>query len=976
MSLDAAALWAVFLEDGAREAARMRVLAAEVTRPPLSRDGLAELATAAFSVAASALMVGVEEIARVATTLETAAEVLAEGTPVDPHLGGALAGAAVALDEAFATLARPDASGARVASAPLDSATNRLAELLPASPERSRPLVSLASVHPPGPSDTGAPASASAFAPTSTDAASHGSGGAAPDEDTSWVPQVDDDMIDPFIEEANERIEGLSQKLLRLEAAPEDAELVREIFRDLHTVKGSSGFVGLRKMNRLSHAAEDLVGLLRDGQRKVDRGVIDALLGTLDGLRDILGRAIARAPIDTDLRAILRRLKDPAAPPSALDEAADGDADARAAGAADGDGDADGPDAGTANPARARAAHAGSSSSAGASAVAARAVTQKQTLRVDFEKLDLLMNLVGELVLGKTGLHAAIQGLTSLGRELESERRLARKLGALAGQLGSGASSGASASAVTGTREHPARQVIRSLGEELGRVERVFAEVAQDLSGSGRQIDYVTGELRVQVMKLRMLPIARIFTKYRRTVRELGQTLGKQVRLELFGEDTELDKILVEQLDDPLMHLVRNAVDHGIETPEQRERAGKPREGVLALHAYHRGNQMVIEIRDDGAGISPDKLRAKAIEKGLITAEQAAALDDRAALDIIFRPGFSTAARISEVSGRGVGMDVVREAISRLKGSIEVTSRPGQGSTFTLRLPLTLAIIQVLMARVAGESFALPLDIVVRTVMVNPTDVQRVLGQRVIAVEGRQVALLDLAGALELYVTAAQVGDLIPVVLVEVGGETYGLECERLEDRREIVIKPLGDLLQNVECAAGATLLGERCAIILDVPAVVARAVRHGRRAIAPAPPAHTPAAGSHAVAAGGKRHRILLAEDSDTIREALRRLLEADGFAVTEAPDGAEALALAERERFDLVSTDVMMPNLDGYELTRRLRALPAYRDIPIVMVTSRAEKIDRVRGFDAGVDDYITKPHDREELLRAVHKHLRGGR
>ena len=974
MSLDAAALWAVFLEDGAREAARMRVLAAEITRPPLSRDGLAELATAAFSVAASALMVGVEEIARIATTLETAAEVLAEGTPVDPHLGSALAGAAVALDEAFATLARPDASGARVASAPLDSATNRLAELLPASPERSRPLVSLAGLHPPGPgpsaSAAAAPASAAAFAPASSDAASHGSGGAAPDEDTTWVPQVDDDMIDPFIEEANERIEGLSQKLLRLEAAPDDAELVREIFRDLHTVKGSSGFVGLRKMNRLSHAAEDLVGLLRDGQRKVDRGVIDALLGTLDGLRDILGRAIARAPIDTDLRAILRRLKDPAAPPSALDEALD--ADAHAAATATADGAADGADADTANPARARAAHAGSGST-GASAVAARAVTQKQTLRVDFEKLDLLMNLVGELVLGKTGLHAAIQGLTSLGRELESERRLARKLGALAGQLG-----GPVTSAVTGTREHPARQVIRSLGEELGRVERVFAEVAQDLSGSGRQIDYVTGELRVQVMKLRMLPIARIFTKYRRTVRELGQTLGKQVRLELHGEDTELDKILVEQLDDPLMHLVRNAVDHGIEPPEARERAGKPREGVLGLHAYHRGNQMVIEIRDDGGGISPDKLRAKAIEKGLITAEQAAALDDRAALDIIFRPGFSTAARISEVSGRGVGMDVVREAISRLKGSIEVTSRPGQGSTFTLRLPLTLAIIQVLMARVAGESFALPLDIVVRTVMVRPTDVQRVLGQRVIAVEGRQVALLDLAGALELDVAAAQVGDLIPVVLVEVGGETYGLECERLEDRREIVIKPLGDLLQNVECAAGATLLGERCAIILDVPAVVARAIRHGRRATAPPPPAHTPATapGGSGASAAGKRHRILLAEDSDTIREALRRLLEADGFAVTEAPDGAEALALAERERFDLVSTDVMMPNLDGYELTRRLRALPAYRDVPIVMVTSRAEKIDRVRGFDAGVDDYITKPHDREELLRAVHKHLRGGR
>jgi two-component system chemotaxis sensor kinase CheA len=313
---------------------------------------------------------------------------------------------------------------------------------------------------------------------------------------------------------------------------------------------------------------------------------------------------------------------------------------------------------------------------------------------------------------------------------------------------------------------------------------------------------------------------------------------------------------------------------------------------------------------------------------------------------------------------------VVRDTIvTRLKGEIELGSTVGQGSVFTLRLPLTLAIIQVLLAGVGGEIFAIPLDSVTRTITVAPGEVHHSADRELITVRGRQVPLVRLATALALDVEPGE-SELLHVVLIESGSTMFGMVCDRLIGKQEIVIKSLGDVLREVPCAAGATLLGDRVVLILDVPALLARAVgragaTRGTAAAAEPSPAARPSEPA-------RRRRVLLVEDSDVVRQTLRRLIEGAGFEVVEARDGAEGLALARASQFDLVSTDVMMPHMDGYELTRALRAEPRYAAIPIVMVTSRGEKIDRVRGFDAGVDEYITKPHDRQELLRAIVRHL----
>ena len=917
-------LWNRFVKDGVASANALEAGVFEIAAGDLNSESarlnMAALAHTAFSLATQSLLLGAEDVGKLALACERCLDHLAmQRVPADavPILGSS----ARTLAQAFQTLANPDESGARTEGVPLEAARYELETMFGGRSTERAPFV--AGVDVPATAliarrDRAVDAPAAEAKPTP-----------APDSTEAWVPTVDEDMIELFFEEANDRIEALSVKLLEIEQRPGDEELLRDIFRDLHTVKGSSAMVALEPMNRLAHAAEDLVGHLRDGTRTADGAVIDVLLATLDGLRDIVARASRRDSIAIDLDPLIRRLRDPTMAPD--------------------------PTASMAIPIPVQTPAAGKPTPARQTSAA------RQTIRVDFDKLDKLMNLVGELVLGRDGLRSAISSLSSLGTELSSDRQLSRQMQTAARVYAAGENGSPGAAS--------ARSLLGELGEEMSRVERVLVDIFQDLDHSSGRLDSVSGELRESVMKLRMIPVGGVFRKHHRTVRDLSHSLRKRAKLVLRGEDTELDKLLVEALDEPLMHLVRNAVDHGIERPADRTTAGKPDEGIVELSARHRGNQVHIEIRDDGKGIDPDFMRRRARERDLCPAEELEAMDDKQVLDLIFRPGFSTAETISEVSGRGVGMDVVRQAIvSRLKGTIDIESIVGHGTTFTLRLPLTLAIIQVLLARTGGEVFAIPLDSVVTTTTCQVRDIQLIQDREVLAIRNRQVPLIRLNRVLELQATVHAAAEELHVVLTDMHGDPYGLVCENLLGKKEIVIKSLGDILKNVPCAAGATLLGDHCALILDVPQIVGRALRRkSTAAVAAAPPREFEPAATRESAP-----HILLVEDSDTVRESLRRLVAEAGYQCTTARDGVEGLELASSRTFDLISTDVMMPRMDGYELTRALRATPEYRDIPIVMVTSRGERIDRVRGFDAGVDEYITKPHDRHMLLRAIAKLL----
>ncbi len=870
--------WDVFMREGSE---RAKTADAEL-RGEDPRSAVTAI-DALFDLEVDARLSGVLELGELARAVRRRLT-RATGRAIDDVELARLREATLALARGMDELRRADASGARLDAHAIELARRHIEE---------------------GSSGSTPPPRPPALAPSA--------------DETKWTPTVEEDMVDPFLDECQERLQGLGERLVELERTPDDGELVRAIFRDLHTLKGSSAFVGLKKMTRLAHAAEDLVGHVRDGKARADRALIDRLLRTLDVLGAIVTRASARAPIDVDVEPTIAEL---GGAPTTLVAAPAPVVTA--------------PTATAETPAPPREGDA-----------------RAQTLRIDFEKLDLLMNLLGELVIAKSRLGTSMGGLRSVSREIEEQRRNAstRRKGTPRDADG----------LVVAGRTGAVRS--EELSVELGRIQRAFHEVTGELDVASQRLDFVAGELRDQVMKLRMVPIGRSWSKYRRTVREIANSLGKKVRLELAGEDTELDKVLVDQLDEPFLHLIRNAIDHGIEPESARVAAGKSPEGLLRLSASHRGNQIVIRVQDDGGGIDVQRVRRKAVESGILDAQTAEELEDEQVFDLIFRPGFSTARAVSDLSGRGVGMDVVRETISQLKGTIAIQSALGKGSAFEIRLPLTLAIIDVLLVRCAGETFAMPLDLVRRTVMAAPSDVRLTLDREVLLEAGRDIPLVRLRTALGL--SSGSGLDLeahLPVAIVDVGDQVCGLACDAFLGRQEIVIKSLGALLARVPGAAGATLLGDRCAIILDVPSIVGMAISG----------ASTPFSESAAVARRETATRILLAEDSDVVRETLRRALDGAGYEVVAARDGAEALQLAKAERFDLVSTDVVMPEIDGYELTRLLRAMESYRDVPIVMVTSKDERIDRIRGFDAGVDAYITKPADTSELIRVVASQL----
>jgi len=855
------------------------------------RERRAALVAALAPIAVDAALLGAEGVSALASAVARAEH--AEPARIQAALSE--------LERALAALGVSDASGARVNETELLGVARALLEGGGAS------FTLLAD-------DRGAPDSAVAAAESDTS------------DDTRWVPALAEDMIGAFLDECVERTEGLAERLLELEQRGTDKELVSAVFRDLHTLKGSSAFAGLSKLNRVAHRAEDLIGELREGKRPADRPLIDALLEALDAMRAIIEKARAGAAIDTEIGPLLERLANPNRVPAPAE-----------------------PHRSTPNQKNQPEPLASASQSP------ARA-SDGGTLRIEFEKVDRLLNLVGEIVLSRSKLTSAAEVQGMVVREVAQLRKKLSDLRGVPFALAAG--SDVSHASTLFSPENSA------ILEDLERTERVLRETFGEMDSGLGGLGIAVGQLRDTVMKLRMVPIARLFTKYQRTVRELSHKLGKEVNVELFGGDTELDKVLVERLEDPLLHLVRNSVDHGVEPPEERAAAGKPREGLVRLSASQRGGQILVAISDDGRGLDPERLKQKAVAKDVISQAEADELTDEGALELIFRAGFSTAERLSDVSGRGVGMDVVRDAIQKLKGNIKLSSELGRGTTVELSLPLTLAITQVLTARVGGELVAIPLDAVVSAQTLLEGELEPIGTGACLRIGERLIPVCDLADVLGLSGNVALgEADAGSVVIVTVGKSELGLCVQQVLGRHEVVIKSLGSMLTEAPCAAGAAVVGERMVIVLDLADVAQRAERATRPALARAEPARTVRRNARA-----DRPRILVAEDSDVIREAIRRELSQAGFDVTTARDGEEALGLCREQRFDAVSSDVMMPNRDGYELVRALRAEPSYRDVPIVLVTSKDARIDAVRGYDAGADAYLTKPADAQELIHTL--------
>lgn len=646
-----------------------------------------------------------------------------------------------------------------------------------------------------------------------------------------------------FAQEAELRLTQLGKLLLELEKAGDDTELVRSIFREIHTLKGSSAVAGLDEVSAIAHGLEELVDDVRAGRRVVTAELVDALLAGTDELT----AAIAAAPQHSDAPAVAPAIALPADPRQA------------------------------------------NGSTTGA-------------ILVPVERLDELGRLVGQTA----SAHLRIG---------------------------------------------------RMLMETFGLDPATCTEF-NDLSRS-------LNELQDRVMRTQMVPVSTITDALQRAVRELSRAQGKDVRWEARGADTELDRGVLSRLADSLMHLVRNAVDHGIETPAEREAAGKPAQAMLRLHAMQLGSEVIIAVTDDGRGIDVDAVRTEAERRGIDTD----GMGEPELLRLTFKAGLSTSTFVTDVSGRGVGLDVVRTNVEAAHGRIEVRTKQGLGTEFRIVVPITVAVLRCLLVEAGGQRFALPFHRVLMSQAHDPTNRVHAEGRPMVSVDGRPVPVGGLAETLGLPATSS--GG--PLVVLTDTAQQHSFQVDRLVGQRDVVVKALSPLLPHLPAVAGASVEPDgSILIVLDPPGLIRRADRSARAARA--------SRGTRASRDGAPieqphpdRRTVLVVDDALTVRELQRSILERAGFSVRVATDGRNAIADLVREPSDLVLTDIEMPNMDGFALTEAIRADPKTANIPVLILTSRSSEEDRQRGLDVGADGYIVKSgFDGVALISAVNRLL----
>ncbi|MBI3948779.1 MAG: hybrid sensor histidine kinase/response regulator [Armatimonadetes bacterium] len=749
--------------------------------------------------------------------------------------------------------------------------------------------------------------------------------------------------------ETRERLQALNDGLLRLEEERDNAALIDEVFRHAHSIKGSAQMVGLDMIGRVAHSLENLLGAVRSGSLAIAPPLVDISFEALDAIQQLLedtpdGSARERAealiqrlelavsgtfdtpeaamptPVPRAAATASSRPEAPEAPPREEDRRPPAEPEAAAAA----------PEAAaattTADAGPAPEAAAATTTADAGPAPEAASLPAMDIMRVPAERVDRLLALVGELSLIEQRQRAITEALGELQTSLRSplDAESAEPNG---GQRAAGA--GAQAAA---------------LAQRAHRLNTAYG--------------WLVRELRDAAMDLRLLPVSTLFDRFPRHIRDLGRAAGKDVHFVVQGDETRLDKRVLDELYDPLLHLLRNAVDHATESVAERRQAGKPDAGTITLSAASRGRTVVIEVRDDGRGVDVRKVRRVACDRAFLTPTEAEALSQEQALQLLFRPGFSTAEVVTAVSGRGVGLDVVHANVSKLKGMVRIETAEGKGTTFALEIPLTLATTRVLLLECGGRTFAVPAALVRGALDVGPDDVQSVRGQPAVTWEGRTVPLFPLESA--LWGEAPVAARRRATVLLQNAGRVVGLMGDRLLDEEEVVLKPLGGLLRSARLAsAGAIYADGRVALLLDVQAVVVIAERQKIRYQASGRP--SPA----------RRHTILLADDTITTRELERAILEAAGHEVVAVPDGEEAWGILARRRFDLVVADVEMPRMDGITLTRLITSDARTARTPVIIITSLSSDADRRRGLEAGAAAYIVKSaFNQENLLDLVER------
>ncbi|HMN96396.1 MAG TPA: hybrid sensor histidine kinase/response regulator [Phycisphaerales bacterium] len=807
-------------------------------------------------------------------------------------------------------------------------------------------------------------------------------------------------LFDLFREDASTQLAVLNDGLLSLERDPAGTALIEPLMRAAHSIKGAARIVNLAPVVEVAHAMEDVLVAAQRGQEKLGAARIDQLLRATDLLAaaaaldgdSIAGWCEAHRDAVASITAELHAPAPAGAAAGAMPATAPSTSAPRSAGL-----EAPGPAAAGAAATESRASAAAASVAAseepsgnpgsavpvgpvvpavsvdpfGAAPVAeapsARMPPQEapaapapggfssargsEAVRVAADRLERIMQLAGEIMVA--------------GRQMDSMRQdvlgIRRTLGDAEDAIG----------ALRQATSREADQARDALAMAVGAAQldvRSHLEAVETLT---RRTEELSASLYNAALGSRLRPFGDIAGGFPRMVRDIARQLGKRVRLEIQGEQVAVDRELLARIEAPLSHLLRNALDHGVEPPEAREAAGKSPEARILLEARHHAGRLMIRVVDDGRGIDVEAVRRRAVERGLAPADLAAGLGEREVLEFLFLPAFSTATQVSEISGRGVGLDIVQTMAHEVGGSARVETRAGEGSTFTLVLPVAVSVLRAAIAEIAGEPFAFPLARLSRVVRFSIEELSTVQGREQILLEGRSIGLVSAAELLELAPARDAAGsrqDRFAIVL-EDDGARFGLVVDQLLGEEDLVVRTLDPRLGKVpHVLAGAMLeRGDPC-LILDVEDLVAslrQLLLEGRRI------------GMSRADAGdrSKRRRILVVDDSATVREVERQLLVREGYVVETAVDGVDGWNSLSVGQFDLLVTDVDMPRLNGIELVRRVRADDRLRRLPVVIVSYKDREEDRLRGLEVGADAYLTKGSFQDETFASTIRDLVGG-
>lgn len=767
----------------------------------------------------------------------------------------------------------------------------------------------------------------------------------------------DSELREIFKVESAEHIQRLEDGFLRLEAEPDNAALLEEVFREAHSLKGAARIIGLTGIESLSHRLEDILGVARKGSVPLTPDMIDRLCNGLDAIRALVTEAVSGEPSGVIVSKVIQILAlnrergviRTAEPVEGYDRP----------GEQPDDSPPDASQAALAVPLRKAVRPAVVKGKSGVK-------TQKtgkgefifpdsqpsfnepensdrqpevndaiigdfriDTIRVETKRLDTLMSQAGELNVTKLRINRRVDDAKDAIALWEE----AAKTVVASGGQGAG------------------------LNEESSAFERLGASLnslKNSLYVDSSRLDFVNAELEGSINRIRLLPLSTIFNLFQRMVRDLAKEKAKEIELVITGGDTVADKRIIEEMKDPLMHMVRNAVDHGIESPEERERKNKPRCATISIKAYQGSANVVIEVSDDGQGLDEESIKKSALKAKIAHEAELAAMSTNQVHSLIFVSGISTSTFISDVSGRGVGLDVVRANVERLKGLIEVESIPDRGCSIRVRLPLTLATSRVMLVMVNNGKYAIPVEHIHTTRLLYRKDIFTIEGRQTTVFDNLPVSIMPLAELLELKAESplsavrTPLSEVRPCIILSIGGDRVGVLADEILDEQEIVLKQYSSVLKRVRNVSGATILGtgEVCMVLNPFDLVKSIKMKKAQ------PAAETTVQDTEITKC------ILVAEDSMTVRTQMKRIIEGAGYEVVVAVDGVDAFKKLSGRSFDALVSDINMPNMNGLTLTEKVRQNKKFKDMPVILVTSLASDDDKQRGLEAGANAYIPKP------------------